>query len=111
MTTAVVTLASLIVAATLESGGDAAIRLGLLHDTKSLLVLGALLLVAYGFVVNVNRLVDFGTLMGGYIAVFFAVSQVLSMALGGRPAPTTLVGGAFIVVGGLIVQYGARAAN
>lgn len=102
------TLGSLVVAALLESGGDAAIRRGLVQGTTAWLVAGAVVLVAYGFVVNANRAVDFSTLMGGYIAVFFVVSQVIAMALlGERPAPMTLLGGAFIVAGGLIVQYGA----
>ncbi|HEV7731591.1 MAG TPA: hypothetical protein VGR62_05480 [Candidatus Binatia bacterium] len=102
------TFLSLIVAAALESGGDAAIRHGLVQGPKVWLALGAVVLVVYGFVVNLNRLVDFGTLMGGYIAVFFVVSQVIAMTvLGERPAPMTLLGGAFIIAGGVIVQYGA----
>ena len=112
MTGPLVTLVSLVVAAALESGGDAAIRHGLVDGPKTWLVLGAAVLVLYGFVVNLNRLVDFSTLMGGYIAVFFVVSQAISVVfVGDRPAPTTLLGGAFIVAGGLIVQYGARAAS
>jgi drug/metabolite transporter (DMT)-like permease len=58
--------------------------------------------------VNLNRAVDFSTLMGVYIVMFFVVSQIIAVAfLGERAAPMTLLGGAFIVVGGLIVQYGA----
>ncbi len=102
------TLVSLVLAAALESGGDAAIRHGLVHGPKTWVALGAVVLVLYGFAVNANRVIDFGTLMGGYIAVFFVVSQVIAVLLmGERPAPMTLLGGAFIVAGGLIVQYGA----
>ena len=112
MTTPLVTLVSLVLAAALESGGDAAIRHGLVRGAGAWLVLGALSLVCYGFMVNLNRLVDFSTLMGGYIAVFFVVSQVIALVfVGDRPSPMTLLGGAFIVVGGLIVQYGARTAS
>lgn len=102
------TLVALIAAAVLESGGDAAIRRGLVQGATAWLVAGAAGLVAYGFVVNANRAVDFGPLMGGYIAVFFVVSQVIALTLlGERPAPMTLLGGALIVAGGLIVQFGA----
>jgi drug/metabolite transporter superfamily protein YnfA len=109
MTPRLLTLASLILAAALESGGDALIRRGLLSGARAWLVVGALVLTLYGFVVNLNRAVDFGPLMGAYIAVFFVVSQVVAVAvLGERPAPMTVLGGAFIVAGGLLVQYGAR---
>ena len=65
------TLAMLILAAALEIGGDAAIRHGLVRSAWHSLALGAVSLVVYGLVVNANRLVDFGRLMGLYIAVFF----------------------------------------
>src|SRR6185369_8219974 len=68
------TLGFLILAAALEIGGDAAIRYGLLRSTSAPLVLGVVLLAAYGFAVNVNRTIDFGRLLGLYIAVFFVVS-------------------------------------
>jgi drug/metabolite transporter superfamily protein YnfA len=85
-----------------------AIRRGLIQGTRLWLVLGAVVLVIYGFVVNLNRAVDFSTLMGVYIAMFFVVSQIIAVVfLGERAAPMTLLGGAFIVVGGPIVQYGA----
>jgi drug/metabolite transporter superfamily protein YnfA len=99
----------LVVAAALEVGGDAAIRHGLTLPSRMWLLAGVLLLGAYGWVVNVNRALDFGSLMGLYIAVFFVVSQVLSIALfGERPSPSLLVGGALIVGGGLVIQFGGR---
>jgi small multidrug resistance family-3 protein len=59
--------------------------------------------------VNANRLIDFGRLMGLYIAVFFVVSQVLSLVLfGERPSPNLILGGALIVAGGVVIQFGAR---
>lgn len=104
-----VTLAMLILAAALEVGGDAAIRHGLVRSAWPSLALGAIMLVMYGLVVNANRLIDFGRLMGLYIAVFVVVSQVLSLALfGERPSPSLVLGGALIVVGGLVIQFGTR---
>ncbi len=108
MTTPLVTVLSLVIAAALESGGDAAIRHGLIRGPRAWLVVGSVMLVLYGFLVNLNRAVDFGTLMGIYIVTFFVVSQIIAVVLlGEQAAPMTLLGGAFIVVGGLIVQYGA----
>ena len=103
------TLAMLILAAALEIGGDAAIRHGLVRSAWNSLALGAVTLVVYGFVVNANRLIDFGRLMGLYIAVFFVVSQVLSLVLfGERPSPSLVLGGALVVAGGLVIQFGTR---
>ena len=103
------TLAMLILAAVLEIGGDAAIRHGLVRWAWRWLALGAVTLVAYGLMVNANRLIDFGRLMGLYIAVFFVVSQVLSLVLfGERPSPNLILGGALIVAGGVVIQFGAR---
>jgi small multidrug resistance family-3 protein len=99
----------LVLAAALEVGGDAAIRHGLVRDSWWWLVAGAGALVTYGVVVNANRAVDFGRLMGVYIAVFFVVSQVVAwLAFGQRPSPGLLVGGALIVSGGFVVQLGAH---
>jgi hypothetical protein len=63
-------------AALLETGGDAMIRQGLAHHWL-FLAGGALSLVAYGILVNQGTL-DFARLMGGYIAIFFLVSQVVA---------------------------------
>jgi drug/metabolite transporter superfamily protein YnfA len=102
------TLLALVIAALLEIGGDAAVRAGLLQARWPLLVLGAVALVAYGLVVNLNRTIDFGRLMGVYIAVFFVVSQVISVvAFGERPPLRVLLAGALIVAGGLWIQLGA----
>jgi len=101
-------MAVLVLAATLEIGGVAAMRNGLVRSALAPLVLGAAALVSYGLVVNSNRLTDFGRLMGTYIVVFFLLSQLVSLvAFGERPAPTLLLGGALIVLGGLVIQLGA----
>ena len=67
------------------------------------------MLIVYGLVINTNRLIDFGRLMGLYIAVFFVVSQVLSLVLfGERPSAGLVLGGALVVAGGLVIQFGPR---
>lgn len=102
------TLAVLVAAATLEIGGDAAMRHGLVRPAWPWGVLGAAALVAYGVVVNTDRAIAFNRLMGAYIAVFFVVSQAIGWAIfGDRPSGMLLVGGALIVAGGLVIQAGA----
>src|SRR5262245_25647675 len=97
----------LVVAALFEVGGDAAIRRGLVSSSPAWLVSGFALLAAYGYAVNANRTLKFGTLLGLYIAVFFVVSQLLGTAVfGDRPSPSLLVGGALIVAGGVVSQLG-----
>ena len=103
------TLATLLLAAALEVAGDAATRHGLVRSAWPWLALGAAMLVAYGFVVNTSRLIDFGRLMGLYIAVFFVVSQIFSLVLfGERPSASLLLGGGLIVAGGIVIQLGVR---
>jgi drug/metabolite transporter superfamily protein YnfA len=104
-----VTLLSLLLAALLEVGGDAAIRRGLLGTGRLWVVLGGLALVAYGLTVNLNREIEFGRLMGVYIAVFFVASQLIGVVVfRDPPSWTMLVGGALFVLGGTVIQLGAR---
>jgi small multidrug resistance family-3 protein len=95
----------LTLAAFLEVAGDAAMRRGL---TKHWLwfVPGAASLVTYGLVVNLPRW-DFNKLMGIYIVIFFVVSQVIAyVAFGNRPNLSLCIGGALIVLGGVVIQRG-----
>jgi drug/metabolite transporter superfamily protein YnfA len=95
-------LGVLIVAAVLEIGGDALVRRGL-ESRAWMFALGAASLVIYGVVVNRGGL-DFGRLMGVYIAVFFVISQIVTMIIYRElPALRTAVGGIFIVVGGITI--------
>jgi small multidrug resistance family-3 protein len=101
-------LAVLLLAALLEAGGDALVRVGLRAQTAPLraamLVLGGLVLFAYGSVVNLPPW-DFGRLLGVYVVFFFVVAQLISWLLFHQaPAVSTLIGGAFIVTGGLIMS-------
>ena len=73
------TLGILVLASVLEVGGDALVRIGL-HSYGYSLAAGAFTLVAYGVLVNQTS-VDFNRLMGIYIAVFFVVSQAISLIL------------------------------
>lgn len=99
----------LILAAVLEVAGDAAIRHGLGRGGWGWMIAGGASLVVYGIMVNTNRSLDFGRVMGIYIAVFFLVSQLIAAwTFGDRPAPSLIVGGALIVAGGLVIQAGVR---
>jgi len=92
----------LITAAILEVGGDALIRIGLQGATYSVAA-GAVTLFAYGILVNQSGL-DFNRLMGVYIAIFFVVSQIISFVLFKQiPDDRILLGGGFIVAGGLLI--------
>ena len=96
------TLAILVLAAALEVGGDALIRIGL-RGPAYLLAVGGLVLFAYGVLVNLSGL-DFNRLMGIYITVFFVVSQVISLVLFKQvPDDRIILGGGFIVTGGLLI--------
>ena len=67
----------LIAAAVLEVGGDALVRWGVRGGQSMGFILGALVLFAYGLIVNVPKW-DFGRLLGVYIALFFVVSQIIA---------------------------------
>ena len=96
------TLVVLVLASVLEVGGDALVRIGL-HSYGYSLAAGAFALVAYGVLVNQSG-VDFNRLMGIYIAVFFVVSQLISFAFFKQiPDDRILIGGGFIVTGGLVI--------
>jgi len=99
----------LLLAALLEAGGDALIRTGLEAGTLgrklALFAAGAVALFAYGYAVNAPRW-DFGRLLGIYVVFFFVVAQAVSwLAFGQKPSVPILVGGAFIVAGGLIISF------
>ncbi|MEY4966147.1 MAG: hypothetical protein RL274_1730 [Pseudomonadota bacterium] len=99
----------LLLAAILEAGGDAVIRKSLLAHPGAarvaLFVGGAGLLAAYGTLLNLAPL-EFGQVVGLYIATLFVVWQVITyFAFGTLPSLPMLVGGAMIVAGGLIVSF------
>lgn len=95
----------LLLAASLEAGGDALVRLGL-HSPQSgtrigLFAAGAAVLFLYGLSVNAPSW-DFGRLLGVYVTLFFVVAQVINfLVFHTKPGMPILVGGILIVAGGL----------
>jgi drug/metabolite transporter (DMT)-like permease len=98
-------VAALIAAATLEAGGNALLRQGLLRSWWPLLVAGVVTLGLYGLLVNQSGLqFDYGRLMGCYIVAFFLVSQILAaLIFHDFPSTRMLAGGALILLGGLMI--------
>ena len=97
----------LLVAAALEAGGDALVRIGL-HSTAigsraAFFAAGAVVLFAYGVAVNAPPW-DFGRLLGVYVTLFFLVAQAINLLVFGvRPALPIYVGGSLIIAGGLLI--------
>ncbi len=97
----------LLIAACLEVGGDAIVRLGLKNHTGwpqiALIVLGGAVLLGYGVFVNVAP-ADFGRLLGVYVVLFFIVAQLANLVVFSiRPGLPIVVGGALIAAGGLVI--------
>jgi drug/metabolite transporter (DMT)-like permease len=97
----------LFVAALLEAGGDAIIRVAL-HSSAfwmrvALFAVSAGVLLAYGLTVNTPPW-DFGQVLGLYVVFFFVIAQAISwVGFGQRPSTALLIGGALIVSGGLVI--------
>jgi len=67
------------------------------------LIAGAVVLAAYGSVVNIPRW-DFGRLIGAYVVLFFLMAQVIAkIRFGQSPTPAIYAGGALIVAGGVVI--------
>jgi drug/metabolite transporter superfamily protein YnfA len=97
----------LLLAACLEVGGDALVRLGLKNYTGTaqlaFIAIGGVVLLGYGIFVNIAP-ADFGRLLGIYVVLFFIVAQVTNLLVFGiRPGAPILTGGTLIVIGGLII--------
>ncbi len=97
----------LLLAAALEAGGDALVRIGL-HGSApgsraAFFAAGALILFAYGLAVN-GPSWDFGRLLGVYVTLFFLIAQILNLVVFGvRPQLPIYVGGSLIIAGGLLI--------
>ena len=93
----------LLMAILAENSGNASIRLGMRGAKPALFLAGAGLLISYGTLVNTPSW-TFGRTMGVYIALFFLVSQTVARVILNEPLKLpTLIGGALIVAGRLVV--------
>jgi hypothetical protein len=102
-------LVFLIIATALEVAGDAIIRKSLFEHAGpariALFMLGTLLVAGYATFLNLAPL-EFGQVVGLYIATLFVMWQIITF-LFFRSLPTIpiLTGGILIVAGGLIVSF------
>jgi small multidrug resistance family-3 protein len=102
-------LVFLIVATVLEATGDAIVRKALYEHAGAarlgLFLAGAALLLSYGTLLNLAPL-EFSRVIGLYLATLFVVWQFINfIAFRTLPTLPILVGGAFIVAGGVILTY------
>ena len=99
----------LLIATTLEVIGDAIVRLGIYNSVGvsrlALLCAGALILLGYGSFLNTAP-VEFGRVVGLYIATLFVVWQIVNFLVF-RTLPTLPVcaGGLLVVAGGIIITF------
>ena len=99
----------LIVATTLEASGDAIVRMAIYNHVGiiriALFLLGAVLLLGYGSFLNLAPL-EFGRVVGLYIATLFVVWQVINfLAFRSLPNLPILVGGTLIIAAGAVITY------
>ena len=99
----------LLIATTLEVSGDALVRMAIYNHVGlariGLMVAGAALLFGYGFSLNLAPL-EFGQVVGLYIATLFVVWQVINfIAFRTLPSLPIVVGGALIIAGGLLITF------
>jgi hypothetical protein len=102
-------LVLLTIATILEASGDAVVRIGIYSHTglprAGLLAAGGLLLLGYGSFLNLAP-VEFGRVVGLYIATLFIVWQVINfIVFRGTPSLPIAVGGTLIVAGGVLVTF------
>ncbi len=99
----------LILATSLETVGDAFVRMGISQTAwplrGGLFLAGTALLFGYGFCLNLPA-VEFGRIVGLYVATLFIVWQITNFVMfGSLPETPVWLGGMLIVIGGLIVTF------
>jgi small multidrug resistance family-3 protein len=103
----------LLIATMLEVSGDAVVRLAIYNHVGPIrvvvLLAGAVLLLGYGSFLNIAQ-VEFGRVVGLYIATLFIVWQIINFLVF-RALPTMPVwtGGTLVVLGGVIITFWPRA--
>ena len=102
-------LVLLVIATSLEASGDAIVRMAIFNHAGAiriaLFLAGAALLLGYGTFLNLAPL-EFGQVIGLYLATLFVVWQVINLiAFKTLPTLPVVVGGAFIIAGGVIITY------
>ena len=103
----------LLIATTLEVSGDAVVRLGIYNHAGIIravfLVAGAALLLGYGSFLNTAP-VDFGRVVGLYVATLFVVWQIINhIVFRTVPGASVWLGGALVVAGGLVITFARTA--
>jgi small multidrug resistance family-3 protein len=101
--------AFLLIATTLEVSGDAVVRIAIYNHAGvtrlAFMLAGAALLLGYGVALNLAP-VEFGRVVGLYLATLFVVWQIINfIAFRTLPTLPILVGGALVIAGGLIVTF------
>jgi len=99
----------LIAATSLETFGDAIVRIGIGQTAwlprSALFLSGAMLLFGYGLSLNLAP-IEFNRVVGLYIAMLFVVWQAVNLIVFRTPPGMPVwFGGALIVIGGLIVTF------
>ncbi len=102
----------LLIATTLEVSGDAVVRTALYNHAGparlGLFLAGATLLFGYGTFLNLAPL-EFGQVVGLYIATLFVVWQVVNfVAFRTLPTVPIVVGGLLIIAGGALITFWKR---
>jgi hypothetical protein len=101
--------AVLAIAAFLEVQGDACFQSGIYHSSGSKRIgwflAGALVLICYSLFLNSSK-IDFGKLLGIYVVLFFLIAQIVArLQFHQSPSKPVYVGGALIVLGGVIMAF------
>jgi hypothetical protein len=102
-------MALLVIATLLEVSGDAVVRMAIYNHVGfarlALFFAGAALLFGYGSFLNLAPL-DFGRVVGLYIATLFVMWQVINfIAFRAAPSLNIWIGGALIITGGAVVTF------
>jgi hypothetical protein len=102
--------AVLLLAATiLEVSGDAVVRMAIYNHVGlvrlGLFLSGAVLLLGYGTILNLAP-IEFGRVVGLYLATLFVVWQVINfLVFRAPPTLPIIIGGSLVIAGGAIITF------